>query len=67
MNDTASDRDGPMQNPPHLGERICESMNDVGWNETETVARLRARNATVLAERYGGRVRLERLCRSFED
>ena len=38
MNDIASDRVGPMQNPPHLGEFIRESMDDVGWNVTETAA-----------------------------
>ena len=27
MNDIASDRVGPMQNPPHLGELIRESMD----------------------------------------
>ena len=40
MNDIANDRVGPMQNPPHLGELIRESMNDMGWNVTETVAHL---------------------------
>ena len=40
MNDTADDRVGPMPNPPHLGELIRESMDDVGWNVTETAARL---------------------------
>ena len=28
MNDIASERSGPMLNPPHLGELICESMDD---------------------------------------
>ena len=40
MNDIENDRVGPMQNPPHLGELIRESMDDVGWNVTETAARL---------------------------
>ncbi len=43
MNDIASDRVGPMQNPLHLGELIRKSMDDVGWNVNETAARLRAR------------------------
>ena len=30
----------PMLNPPHLGELVRESMEDVGWNVTETAARL---------------------------
>ncbi len=40
VNDIASDRVGPMLNPPHLGELVRESMEDVGWNVTETAARL---------------------------
>ena len=36
MHDIASDRVGPMANPPHLGVLIRESMDDVGWNVTET-------------------------------
>ncbi|MCY3816542.1 MAG: HigA family addiction module antitoxin [Gammaproteobacteria bacterium] len=40
MNGIASDRVGTMLNPPHLGELIRESMDDVGWNVTETAARL---------------------------
>ena len=40
MNDIASDRVDPMLNPPHLGELIRESMDEVGWNVTETAVRL---------------------------
>ena len=40
MNDIANDRVGPMQNPPHLGKLIRESMDEVGWNVTETAAHL---------------------------
>ncbi len=40
MNDITTNRVGPMLNPPHLGELIRESMYDVGWNVTETAARL---------------------------
>ena len=40
MKDIASERAGPMLNPPHLGELIRESMDDVGWNVTETAAQL---------------------------
>ena len=29
-----------MLNPPHLGEMIRESMDEIGWNVTETAARL---------------------------
>ena len=47
MNDIASDRVGPMQNPPHLGELIRESMADVGWNVTETAARLGCERGTL--------------------
>ena len=47
MNDTASDRVGPMINPPHLGELIRESMDEVGWNVTETAARLGCQRVTL--------------------
>ena len=52
MNDIANDRVGPMQNPPHLGKLIRESMDDVGWNVTETTARLGCERGTLSA---GGR------------
>ena len=47
MNDIASDRVGPMRNPPHLGELIRESMDDVGWNVTATAARLGCERGTL--------------------
>ena len=47
MNDIASERVGPMLNPPHLGELIRESMDDMGWNVTETAARLGCERGTV--------------------
>ncbi|MDE0307431.1 MAG: HigA family addiction module antitoxin [Albidovulum sp.] len=47
MSENASDRVGPMQNPPHLGELIRESMDDVGWNVTETAARLGCERGTL--------------------
>ena len=47
MDDIANDRVGPMQNPPHLGELIRESMDDVGWNVTETAARLGCERGTL--------------------
>ena len=47
MNDIASDRVGPMMNPPHLGELIREGMDDVGWNVTETAARLGCERGTL--------------------
>ena len=40
MNDVNSERVAPMPNPPRLGELIRESMEEVGWNVTETAARL---------------------------
>ena len=40
MNDIANYSVDPMANPPHLGELIRESMDDAGWNVTETAARL---------------------------
>ena len=47
MNDIASDHVGPMLNPPHLGELIRESMEDMGWNVTETAARLGCERGTL--------------------
>ena len=47
MNDFASERVGWMQNPPHLGELIRESMDDVGWNVTETGTRLGCERGTL--------------------
>ena len=40
MNHIVNDRVGPMLNPPHLGVLIRESMDETGWNVTETAARL---------------------------
>ena len=47
MNDVASDRVGPMLYPPHPGELIRESMDEVGWNVTETAACLGCERGTL--------------------
>ena len=47
MDDIADDHVGPMLNPPHLGELIRESMDDVGWNVTETAGRLGCERGTL--------------------
>ena len=47
MNDIASESVGPMLNPPHLGELIRENMDEVGWNVTETAARLSCERGTL--------------------
>ena len=47
MHDTVNDRVGPLQNPPHPGDLIRESMDDVGWNVTETAARLGCERGTL--------------------
>ncbi len=47
MSDITSDRVGPMMNPPHLGELIRESMDEVGWNVTETAACLGCERGTL--------------------
>ena len=47
MNEIAGDYVGPMPNPPHLGELIRESLDDVGWNVTETAARLGCESGTL--------------------
>ncbi len=69
MNDIASDRVGPMQNPPHLGELIRESMDDVGWNVTETTARLGCERGTLsrLLNRSSSRRRPPRSLQDVEN
>ena len=47
MNDIENNRVGPMLNPPHLGELIRESMKEVGWNVTQTAARLGCERGTL--------------------
>ena len=41
------DRVGSMLNPPHLGELIRESMDEVGWTVTETASRLDCERGTL--------------------
>ncbi len=36
-----------MLNPPHLGELIRESMDDIGWTVIETAARLNCERGTL--------------------
>ncbi len=36
-----------MLDPPHLGELIRESMDEVGWNVTETAAHLGCERGTL--------------------
>ena len=45
--DNVGKRVGPMLNPPHLGELIRESMEDVGWSVTETATRLGCERGTL--------------------
>ena len=47
MSSRGNDRGGAMMNPPHLGELIRESMDEVGWNVTETAARLGCERGTL--------------------
>ena len=47
MNGTGGERVGAMLNPPHLGELIRESMDEVGWNVTETAAHLGCERRTL--------------------
>ena len=42
-----SQRVSPMANPPHLGELIRESMEDIGWSVTETALRLGCERGTL--------------------
>ena len=41
------DRAESMLNPPHLGELIRESMEEVGWSVTETAGRLGCERGTL--------------------
>jgi len=36
-----------MQDPPHLGEQIRESMDEMSWNVAETPARLGCERGTL--------------------
>ena len=47
MSHRENDRVGTMLNPPHLDELIRESMEEVGWNVTETAARLGCERGTL--------------------
>ena len=47
MGESAIDRVGAMLNPPHLGELIRESMDEVGWNVTKTAGRLGCERGTL--------------------
>ena len=40
MEKSNSKHASPMLNPPHLGELLRESMEEVGWELTETANRL---------------------------
>ena len=47
MSDREAGRVGTMTNPPHPGELIRESMDEVGWSVTETAARLVCERGTL--------------------
>jgi len=47
MNDAGGGSARSMFHPPHLGELIRESMDEVGWNVTETAARLGCERGTL--------------------
>ena len=47
MNENTTYRVDPMLNPPHLGELVRESMDEVGWNVTETAPRLGCERGTL--------------------
>ena len=59
MSEGNSERVGPLLNPPHLGELIRESMDETGWNVTETATRLGCKrwNPVAPVERSGGSIR----------
>ena len=47
MTSSDDERVRPMLNPPHLGELIRESMEEVGWTVGETAARLNCERGTL--------------------
>ncbi len=47
MNDAGGGSARSMFHPPHLGELIRESMDEVGWNVTKTAARLGCERGTL--------------------
>lgn len=47
MTSTDYERVRPMLNPPHLGELIRESMEEVGWTVGETAAHLNCERGTL--------------------
>ena len=47
MNDADGVSARSMFHPPHLGELIRESMDEVGWNVTKTASRLGCERGTL--------------------
>ena len=47
MNDVGGERVGAMANPPHLGELVRESMDEMGWSVTRTAERLGCERGTL--------------------
>ena len=47
MSENDQRRVGPMLNPPHLGELVRESMEEVGWSVTAAAARLGCERGTL--------------------
>ena len=47
MDGTGGECVGPMLHPPHLGELVRESMDEVGWDVTETAAQLGCEQGTL--------------------
>lgn len=47
MKQLRSERVGPMKNPPHLGELVRESMDEMGWSVTRTAAQLGCERGTL--------------------
>ena len=47
MNKSDDESVGQMLNPPHLGELMRESMEEAGWDLTETANRLGCKRRTL--------------------
>ncbi len=67
MSNREDDHAGTMANPPHPGELIRESMDEVNWNVTETAARLGCERGT-LSRLLNGRAGVSaRMALALED
>ena len=56
MDSAGGERGNPMLNPPHLGELIRESMDEVGWGTADHWMRMQASYELAQARRARGQL-----------